>query len=654
MQPQDALLWQPSPARIQDSLLHDFMQQVNQHLNPPLTDYAGLHAWSVQDSPAFWSQLWDFAGVIGDKGEPLVENPDNAEHALWFPNAKLNFAENMLAYAQDFAGQDALLFQAEGQGHRALSWQQLSKQVATISRFLRDQGIVPGDVIAGYLPNLPETLVAMLATTSLGAVWTSTSPDFGVDSVVERFGQTRPRVLFSADGYRYNGKLHDTSRKARDIVAAIDSIDHWVQIPYIGQHQLSEREQPRHWPELLNHYRDARLTFTPMPFNAPLYILYSSGTTGQPKCIVHSAGGILLNHLKEHRLHCDIRPGDRVFYFTTCGWMMWNWLASALASGATLLLYEGSPFVPGGEVLWDWALETGMTLFGTSAKYLEALEKQHIRPADSHNLGTLRTLCSTGSTLTPEQFDYVYQGIKADLQLSSIAGGTDICGCFVLGNPISPVYRGECQCIGLGLDVRVFDEQGRSVQEKRGELVCVNSFPNRPVGFWNDADGRRYHEAYWATYPNVWHHGDFVELSAHGGMQFYGRSDTVLNPGGVRIGTAEIYRQVNQFEEIQDSVVIGQQWQQDVRVVLFVKLAEGACLTPELEAAIRQRIRSRCTPRHVPTKILTVHDVPRTKSGKIVELAVRNVVHGEPVKNIGALANPKALENFRDRPELAC
>ncbi|WP_344957586.1 acetoacetate--CoA ligase [Zobellella aerophila] len=653
MRPQNALLWQPSPARIKQSLLHDFIQQVNRRFELHLTDYAGLHAWSVQDSPAFWSSLWDFAGVIGEQGEPLVVEPNSAERAIWFPQARLNFAENLLAHGQAFADRDALLFQAEGQGHRALSWRQLGEQVAAVSRFLREQGIGPGDVVAGYLPNLPETVVAMLATTSLGAVWTSTSPDFGVDSVVDRFGQTRPRVLFSADGYRYNGKLHDTSQKARDIVAAIDSIEYWVQIPYIGQHRLSERERVRLWPELLARYRDARLAFTPMPFNAPLYILYSSGTTGQPKCIVHSAGGILLNHLKEHRLHSDIRPGDKVFYFTTCGWMMWNWLASALASGATLLLYEGSPFVPGAAVLWDWAVEAGMTLFGTSAKYLEALEKQHVRPADSHDLSALRTLCSTGSTLAPEQFDYVYQGIKGDLQLASIAGGTDICGCFVLGNPISPVYRGECQCIGLGLDVQVFDDQGSSLRGERGELVCCNSFPNRPLGFWNDADGRRYHDAYWATYPDVWHHGDFVELSPQGGMLFYGRSDTVLNPGGVRIGTAEIYRQVNQFEAILDSVVIGQHWQQDVRVVLFVKLAEGAELTPGLEAAIRQRIRSRCTPRHVPAKILAVNDVPRTKSGKIVELAVRNVVHGEPVKNIGALANPETLEYFKERPELA-
>ncbi|MBL1376594.1 acetoacetate--CoA ligase [Zobellella iuensis] len=646
-------LWRPAPARIEQSRLWRFIDDLNREQGLAIDDFAALHAWSVRNAEAFWSRLWDFAGVIGHKGEVLLQRGQNPEQDLWFPEARLNFAENLLAQAHAFAREDAILFQAEGQGHLRLSWAELEAQVAALRAWLEAEGIGPGDVVAGYLPNLPETAIAMLATAALGAVWTSTSPDFGVDSVIDRFGQTRPKVLFSADGYRYNGKLHDTSAKARDIVAALDSVRHWVQIPYIGRHQLGPDDGALHWPELLERHRGQPPRYTPMPFNAPLYVLYSSGTTGQPKCIVHGAGGMLLNHLKEHQLHSDIRAGDRVLYFTTCGWMMWNWLVSALASGATLLLYEGSPFAPDGHVLWDWSEREGVTLFGTSAKYLEALEKQHIHPADSHDLGALRTLCSTGSTLAPEQFDYVYRHIKADLQLASISGGTDICGCFVLGNPISPVYRGECQGPGLGLDVRVFDDQGHPLVGRRGELVCRNSFPNRPLGFWDDEDGSRYHAAYWATWPGVWHHGDFVELTEHGGMLFYGRSDTVLNPGGVRIGTAEIYRQVSQFEQIQDSVVIGQHWQNDVRVVLFVKMAPGEALTEELEHAIRDRIRRQCTPRHVPAKILAVADIPRTKSGKTVELAVRNLVHGEPVKNIGALANPEALALFRDLPELA-
>lgn len=650
---QQSPLWRPSPARIERSQLHEFMQEVNRRHQLELSDYQQLHTWSVQDSAAFWDLLWDFTGVVGEKGEQRVLNITSARDAVWFPEARLNFAENLLHHVTTHPDQHALMFQAEGENELSLSWSELTEQVAAIRAGLEHVGIKPGDVVAGYLPNLPETLAAMLATSALGAIWTSTSPDFGADSVIERFGQTRPRVLFSVDGYRYNGKLHDSSDKARTIVAAIDSIEHWVQIPYVGADQLGPDDRVQHWPEWLSRHAEQPLHFTAMPFNAPLYILYSSGTTGQPKCITHSAGGILLNHLKEHRLHCDIRPGDKMFYFTTCGWMMWNWLASALASGATLLLYEGSPFFPDGKVLWNWAEKTGMTLFGTSAKYLEAMEKQRIHPRDHHYLGALRTLCSTGSALAPEQFDFVYRHIKSNLQLASIAGGTDICGCFVLGNPISPVYRGECQGIGLGLDVRVFDEQGQPLLEQPGELVCCNSFPNRPVGFWGDNDGSRYDAAYWQTYPGCWHHGDRVALTVHGGMVFYGRSDTVLNPGGVRIGTAEIYRQISRFEQIADAVVVGQHWHKDERILLFVKLVEGEQLDGSLKAAICRRIRNQCSPRHVPAKILAVTDIPRTRSGKTVELAVRNVVEGKPVKNIGALANPQALALFRDLPELA-
>ncbi|MGF1688373.1 acetoacetate--CoA ligase [Photobacterium japonica] len=676
-------LWTPSPARVRASLLHHFMQQLTQQGHGPFADYAQLHAWSVTHSDIFWDQLWDACQVVGAKKPPVSYCPPDsdvpAKDTQWFPHAKLNYAENILRNWHREAESNAILFYREGQPQQAesLTWQQLYQQTAQLAQYLHQAGVRKGDVVAGYLPNLPHTVVAMLATSVLGAIWTSTSPDFGTDSVVERFGQTAPKVLFFADGYTFNGQAYALHDKVAAIVAQLPSLTHCVSVAYLAASyhsphpfsHSSDHEQPdiptstaqAHpvydaWEKVCGGSGPCELGFVPVPFNHPLCILYSSGTTGKPKCIVHTVGGTLLNHLKEHQLHSDIQPADTLFYYTTCGWMMWNWLVSGLASGATLVLYDGSPFYPDGNVLWDLADHAGITHFGVSAKYLESLEKHAIAPRHSHSLTALKTLFSTGSVLSPEQFDYVYQAIKSDLQLASISGGTDICGCFALGNPISPVYRGECQGRALAMDVQVFSPQGTPLQQTQGELVCTNSFPNQPWGFWQDADGARYHHAYWDTFPNVWHHGDYVSLQPTGGMVFYGRSDAVLNPGGVRIGTAEIYRQVNRFNAVVDAVVISQDipsTRHDVRVVLFLQLVQGVTLDNTLKQQISQRIREQCSPRHVPAVILAVNDIPRTRSGKLVELAVRQVVHHQPVDNLGALANPDALNGFKNRPELA-
>ncbi|OAN11686.1 acetoacetyl-CoA synthetase [Photobacterium jeanii] len=689
-------MWQPDKHKIHDSLLYQFMVRVSEQHQYLFHDYHQLHRWSIDHSDAFWALVWDFCGIIGDKQLPIKFLPSKVasqttvsltnKDTQWFANSQLNFAENLLqpllathqhASTNTLQHEEktkirveptslAIIFHCEGedQFRQQLSWQQVYEQTSQIAQYLQSVGVTKGDVVAGYLPNIPQAIIAMLATTSLGAIWTSTSPDFGVDSVVERFGQTEPKVLFGANGYRYNGKIHNREENLAQILAKLPSVQHCVLIEHIRQ-TATQSKQPlapllptvqqveqTTWQRILKQNPPSNLSFTAVAFNDPLYILYSSGTTGKPKCIVHSVGGTLLNHLKEHQLHCDIKPGDNIFYFTTCGWMMWNWLVSGLASGTTLILYDGSPFYPNGEVLWHLAEQENVSLFGTSAKYLEALEKQGYQPNQLGVYPALRTLCSTGSVLAPEQFDYVYRAIKSNLQLSSISGGTDICGCFVIGNPLVPVYRGACQGPALAMDVQVYDPQGSAVIEQQGELVCCNSFPNQPIGFWRDHDGCRYHQAYWQTYPNTWHHGDFVMHHHHGGFTFFGRSDAVLNPGGVRIGTAEIYRQVNPLPEIVDSVVIGQQWQNDIRVVLFVQLQSEHALTDALKATLCQRIKQNCSPRHVPSVILTVNDIPRTKSGKLVELAVKEVVEHRPVNNIGALANPEALKEFADRVEL--
>ena len=641
-------LWQPDPARQAETRMAALMQAQGK------ASYDELWQWSVSEPAAFWSTVWDFCGAVGEKGSQILVDREKMPGARWFPDAQVNYAENLLARRGEG---EALVFWGEDKVKRRWTHAQLYREVARIQRCLIEAGVQAGDRVAGYLPNLPETLAAMLAATALGAIWSSASPDFGVQGVLDRFGQIEPKVLICVDGYWYNGKPVDCLEKNAEVVARMPSLVRTVVVPYLAeQPAIDGIANALSWSDLPTVDAASEVIFKRLAFDHPLFIMFSSGTTGVPKCIVHCHGGVLLQHLKEHQLHSDVRPGDRLFYFTTCGWMMWNWLVSGLAAGATLLLYDGSPFAGKGKVLFDYAEAEGMTHFGTSAKFIDAAAKLGLTPGKTHDLSHLRAMFSTGSPLSPEGFEWVYREIKGDILLASISGGTDIVSCFVLGNPVLPVYRGEIQCRGLGMAVAVFDEGGRPVRAEKGELVCTVPFPSMPVGFWNDTDGSKYHAAYFDRFENIWCHGDFAELTAHGGMIIYGRSDATLNPGGVRIGTAEIYRQVEQLPEVVESLVIGQDWppgkNDDVRVVLFVKLADGHVLDEALIDRIKRQIRDNTTPRHVPAKVVQVQDIPRTKSGKIVELAVRNVVHDQPVKNVEALANPEALDEFRDRAEL--
>jgi acetoacetyl-CoA synthetase len=650
-------LWTPSRTRVDEAAITDFARM---HGFAP-SNYHALWRWSVDRRDTFWRALWDYAAVIGEPGDRILVDGDRMPGAHWFPAASLNYAQNLLDRRPADDQDDALVFWGEDKVRRRLSHAELKATVSRAAAALKAQGVKRGDRVAGYLPNLPETIIAMLATASLGAIWSSCSPDFGVQGVVDRFEQIEPSVLFAVDGYWYNGKAIPVLDKVAAIVDKLSSVERVVVVPYLQQtpgasDDLSRVRGGVSWDEFLSPHAAGPIHYAQVPFEHPLYILYSSGTTGVPKCIVHGAGGTLLQHLKEHLLHSDVKRGDRLFYFTTCGWMMWNWLASGLATGATLLLYDGSPFIQRGRILWEFADVERMTHFGTSAKYIDACKKIAIVPRKDFDLRTVRTMLSTGSPLAPESFDYVYQCVKDDVCLSSISGGTDIISCFALGNPTLPVWRGELQCRGLGLDVDVFDENGHPIRGDKGELVCKSPFPSMPIGFWNDPDGSKYRATYFERFPGVWCHGDWVELTEHDGLVIYGRSDATLNPGGVRIGTAEIYRQVEQLPEIVESLVIGQDWPPnetgDVRVVLFVKLQDGIALDADFTEKIKQRIRANTTPRHVPAKVVQVTDIPRTKSGKIVELAVRNVVHGRDVTNIEALANPEALEQYRDREEL--
>lgn len=640
-------LWTPAPERMAASNLARFMAPLG------FTSFDEVLRYSVDAPEAFWSRLWDFCEVRAEtRGERVIVDGTRMPGAKFFPDARLNYAENMLRRNDDA---DALVFRGEDKVRRRMSWAELNRAVAKLHRAFAAAGITVGDRICAIVPNMPEAIVSFLAASSLGAIWSSCSPDFGERGILDRFGQIAPKILITCDGYYYAGKTIRMAEKVAKVLNELPSVERALVIDYIGEAEEVARALPKGQAlaDFVRGESDAPIRFAQLPPDHPLYILYSSGTTGIPKCIVHGAGGILLKHLSEHVLNTDTKPSDKLFYFSTCGWMMWNWLVSGLAAGATLLLYDGSPFHPSERVLFDYADDEGMTIFGTSAKYIDAVKKSGLLPKETHRLEALRAMLSTGSPLSAESFDFVYAGIKPDIQLASISGGTDICGCFVGGNPLSPVWKGEIQGAMMGVAVDVYDEQGKPVRGEKGELVCVKPFPSMPVMFWNDPDGSKYHNAYFARFPGIWCHGDFAEITSHNGMIIHGRSDATLNPGGVRIGTAEIYAQVEQIPEVIEAIAIGQDWDNDVRVVLFVRLRAGVDLGDELVARIRKKIRDGASPRHVPAKVVAIADIPRTKSGKITELAVRDVVHGRVVKNKEALANPEALDLYKDIPALS-
>ena len=639
-------LWTPSLSQIKDCRMSEFARFVEASEGMTFDDYDSLHKWSCEKGGKFWDKLWDFAGVLGDKGERIVVDEDKMPGAQYFPDARINYAENLLKY---HGSEDALVFRSEDKVENRLVRDELHAMVSRFQQAFKADGLQKGDRVAAMMPNMPETIAAMLAVTSMGAIWSSCSPDFGSKGVLDRFGQINPKIFITCDGYWYGGKRIEIADKLREIVPELGCIK-TVVVPLLGEADSVASQLPdaSAMDAYLSPYTPKAVEFDRLEFSHPLYIMFSSGTTGVPKCIVHSHGGSLMTLIKEHQLHVGMKESDRVFYFTTCGWMMWNWLVTALASGAALMLYDGSPFAPDEKAMFDYAQAEKFTLFGTSAKYIDAVRNTGLRPIETHDLSSVRMIGSTGSPLAPENFDFVYSGIKSDVHLSSMSGGTDLMGCFVIGVPWKPVYKGEIQGPALGMDVQVWDDDQNPIRGKKGELICAHPFPSMPIGFWGDDTGERYHNAYFAQFSNVWCHGDFAEVTPTGGMIIHGRSDATLNPGGVRIGTAEIYNQVEQIDAVEEGLCIGQDWEGDARVILFVRLREGLKLDATLEAEIRKRIRTGASPRHVPAKIIQVADIPRTKSGKITELAVRDVVHGRIVKNKEALANPEALELFFD------
>jgi acetoacetyl-CoA synthetase len=644
------LLWKPDANQAKKTHMYRFMQQVNARYNKDFSNYFQLHQWSIENISDFWAMMWEFADIIASANYTQVIDKNVMPGAKWFEGAKLNFAENLLRFRDD---KTAIIFKGETQDAIHITYNELYSEVARIAKSLKEIGVTKGDRVVGFMPNMPQAIIAMLAATSMGALWSSCSPDFGIKGVIDRFGQIKPKVLFTANGYSYKGKHIDSLERISSVLQEIDSIEKVIVVPYTEKEpEIKSIAHAVLYNDFISKDNNCALEFEQLPFDHPIYIMYSSGTTGLPKCMVQSGGGILINHLKELMLHTDLKRQDNIFYFTTCGWMMWNWLTSSLAVGATLILFDGQPFYPDAGALWKLAQDTNMTIFGTSAAYISAIKNAGLQPEDNYDLSSLKTLLSTGSPLSVECFEYVYKEVKQDLRLSSIAGGTDLNGCFAAGNPIGPVYAGELQCRCLGMNVKAFDDTGKSLLNKEGELVCVSPFPSMPVYFWDDQDGEKYHDAYFDTYPGIWRHGDFIKITETGGVVFCGRSDATLNPGGVRIGTSDIYRLIEHFKEIEDSVIIGQEWENDLRVILFVKMAQGQCLTENIKNNIRKIIRSEASPRHVPEKIIEVKDIPYTLNMKKVELAVKKVVQNEPVLNKDALINPESLAYYKDIPDL--
>jgi acetoacetyl-CoA synthetase len=637
-------LWTPSENHAGNSNMKAFMDVVNQKQRKSFADYHKLFQWSVENPDEFWGEFWKFSNIkYSENFSKVVDNPGKMPGAKWFQGAKLNFAENLLQRRDDHP---AIIFNGEFKVEKTISFKQLYDESHKVAEALKRIGVEKGDRVAAFMPNMPETVIAMLATASIGAIWSSTSPDFGIKGVLDRFSQIKPKVIFSADGYYYNGKQFDSQKKLKGILEQLETVEKVVLVDYTGTGDTNSINNSTTWDEFATPV-EGEMTFEQLPFDHPLYIMYSSGTTGLPKSIVHSAGGTLIQHLKELMLHCDVKRDDVVFYFTTCGWMMWNWFVSSLALGATIVCFDGNPFYPGPEALLELADKERFTLFGTSARYIASLKDAGVKPKQISSFPRLKAITSTGSPLSDESFDYVYSEWKEDVQLSSIAGGTDIVSCFVLGNPLLPVYRGEIQCRGLGMDVDCFDHEGNSLIEQQGELVCKTAFPSMPVYFWNDPGDKKYRSAYFEDFPGIWRHGDYIFISPHGGVTMYGRSDATLNPGGVRIGTAEIYSVLENMDEIEDSVVVGQSYEGDERVILFVQLKSDVKLDDELIQQIRKNIRANCSPRHVPAVILPTPDVPYTLNGKKVEVAVKKLIHGKEVKNRDALRNPECLDYFK-------